>query len=100
MSQVQAYRAEAATLDVAACRAAVERGGVDAVTFTSPSAVDELERALGADCFHRLLGQASAIALGATTARAIAARGHHAALAEPTTLEGIARTTQRLLEKR
>lgn len=54
--QVEAYRNEAAPLDVSACRASVDAGEVGAVTFTSPSCVDELERALGSDHFERLLG--------------------------------------------
>jgi len=38
VNQVEAYRTEAGTLDVAQCRALIEGGGLGAVTFASPSA--------------------------------------------------------------
>ena len=44
--QVEAYRTEAAFLDVNDCRAWIDRDVIGAVTFASPSAVIELERAL------------------------------------------------------
>lgn len=111
--QVEAYRNEAAPLDLTACRAAIDGGAVGAVTFTSPSCVDELEHALGRQAFERLLakqrpaglageasnggGPAFAVALGATTAGALSARGIEPILARPATLEGLAATTSRLL---
>ncbi|MGH8217658.1 MAG: uroporphyrinogen-III synthase [Steroidobacteraceae bacterium] len=117
--QVEAYRNEAAPLDVAACRATIDAGVVGAVTFTSPSGVEELEHALGRDAFARLLAQrmcvraergpaergpaergpAFAVALGPTTAGALAARGIEPILAAPATLEGLAATTSQNLNR-
>ena len=42
VAQVEAYRTEGAALDVADCRDWIARDGIAAVTFASPSAVDEL----------------------------------------------------------
>lgn len=98
--QVEAYRTESsATLDVDECRSWIARGGIGAVTFASPSAVEELEHALGKDDFDRLLSAAAAVAIGPTTARALIDRGHVPALAESATLQGLAHTTYRLLQK-
>lgn len=98
--QVEAYRTESSTsLDVADCRSWIARGSIGAVTFASPSAVDELEHALGKDDFDRLLGAAAAVAIGPTTARALTDRGHTPALAEAPTLQGLAHTTHRLLQQ-
>ena len=98
--QVEAYRTEGATLDVAHCRDWIARERIAAVTFASPSAVDELAAALGAADFTRLLSHASAVAIGRTTARALSARGHQSVIAATATLEGLAATTHRLLQSR
>jgi uroporphyrinogen-III synthase len=98
--QVEAYRTEASTLDLQECLAWIARGAVGAVTFTSPSAVIELERSLGKENFDRLLAAAPAIAIGPTTARELTQRGRSPFLAETATLEGLARTTHRLLHAR
>jgi uroporphyrinogen-III synthase len=95
--QVEAYRTDPGSLDAGACRAYIERDAVGAVTFTSPSCVDELEQALGREHFDRLLSRSSAIALGPTTGRALAERGFKPVLARPSTLEGLAITTYRQL---
>jgi uroporphyrinogen-III synthase len=100
VTQVEAYRTDSAALDVSECRAWIERGGVGAVTFASPSAVTELARALGEEDFARLLDQAPPVAIGRTTARELAAHGRNATLAETATLHGLAVTTLRLLQKR
>lgn len=100
VTQVEAYRTEAAALDVADCRAWIARDGVGAVTFASPSAVTELARALGDEQFERLLSGAAAVAIGRTTARELSARGHTAVVAESATLQGLALTTLRLLQTR
>ncbi|HYB64003.1 MAG TPA: uroporphyrinogen-III synthase [Steroidobacteraceae bacterium] len=100
VTQVEAYRTESASLDVAECRAWIERGAVGAVTFASPSAVTELARALGEEDFARLLDHAPPVAIGRTTARELAAHGRNATLAETATLHGLAVTTLRLLQKR
>jgi uroporphyrinogen III methyltransferase/synthase len=99
--QVEAYRTESSnTLDVEDCRSWIARGSIGAVTFASPSAVDELEHALGKDDFDRLLSAAPAVAIGPTTAKALTERGHTPALAESATLQGLAYTTHRLLRAR
>ena len=100
VTQVEAYRTEAAALDVADCRAWIARDGVGAVTFASPSAVTELARALGDEQFERLLTSAAAVAIGRTTARELSARGHTAVVAESATLQSLALTTLRLLQTR
>jgi len=100
VTQVEAYRTESAPLNLKECRACIRRGSVAAVTFTSPSTVIELERALGAASFKRLLSGCVAIALGATTAQTLNARGHECRLAEPASLQGLALTTLRLLQQR
>ena len=100
VTQVEAYRTESSTaLDVEDCRSWISKGGIGAVTFASPSAVDELEHALGKPDFDRLLSAATAVAIGPTTARALTDRGHTPALAESATLQGLALTTHRLLHK-
>jgi uroporphyrinogen III methyltransferase/synthase len=99
--QVEAYRTETSNaLDVEDCRSWIARGSIGAVTFASPSAVDELEHALGKDDFDRLLSAAAVVAIGPTTARALTGRGHTPALAESATLQGLAQTTHRLLKTR
>ena len=100
VTQVEAYRTDGAALDVDACRAWIDRGGIGAVTFASPSAVSELARALGEQDFARLLAGATPVAIGRTTARELSARGHTAVVAESATLPGLARTTLRLLQTR
>jgi uroporphyrinogen-III synthase len=100
VQQVEAYRTEAAFLDVNDCRAWIDRDVIGAVTFASPSAVIELERALGPADFKRLLGKAASVAIGPTTARALAERGRTAVLAESATLAGLANTTLRLMQTR
>ncbi|HEY6484059.1 MAG TPA: uroporphyrinogen-III synthase [Steroidobacteraceae bacterium] len=100
VTQLVAYRTEPAPLDVARCRAWIERDVIGAVTFASPSAVIELAQVLGDASFGRLLEGARAVAMGPTTARALAQRGRTAALADPATLRGLALTTFRLLQTR
>jgi len=94
VTTVEAYRtASGAALDVEDCRSWIARGAVGAVTFASPSAVAELESALGREDFACLLGHAPAVAIGPTTARALTERGFTPTLAESATLRGLARTS-------
>lgn len=94
VATVEAYRTvSGAALDVEDCRSWIARDAVGAVTFASPSAVEELESALGQDDFRRLLGRAPAVAIGPTTARALTERGYSAKLAESATLQGLARSS-------
>jgi uroporphyrinogen-III synthase len=98
--QVEAYRTEPASLPVEECRGWIDRNGIGAVTFASPSAVVELEHALGKEHFDRLLAAAGVVAIGPTTARELAERGCTPVVAEAATLEGLALTTFRLLQTR
>ncbi|MEJ0007861.1 MAG: uroporphyrinogen-III synthase [Steroidobacteraceae bacterium] len=100
VTQVEAYATQAGTLDVADCHDWVERCAVGAVTFTSPSAVAELDRALGPAAFDRLLESSTAITLGTTTGKALAFRGFPSVLATPATLIGMAHTTLKLIRTR
>jgi len=99
VTQVEAYRTDAsAALDVADCRAWIERKQIGAVTFASPSAVVELERALGREAFDKLLSTAAAVAIGPTTARVLTEFGRAPVLAESATLRGLANTAFRLVQ--
>jgi len=98
--QVEAYRTEPATLDSDGCRARIDRGGIAAVTFASPSAVIELEHALGREHFDRLLKAAEAVAIGPTTARELVERGCSPVVSETATLRELAQTTFRLVQTR
>lgn len=100
VTQIVAYRTEPAPLDLERCRAWIERDAIGAVTFASPSAVIELAQALGEASFARLLAGAKVVAMGATTARALAQRGGTAVLADSATLGALAQTTFRLLQTR
>jgi uroporphyrinogen III methyltransferase / synthase len=94
VTMVEAYRTVTGTaLDVEDCRSWIVRQGVGAVTFASPSAVIELESALGKEDFARLLAAAPAVAIGPTTARALTERGYTPTLAESATLRGLAKTS-------
>lgn len=98
--QVEAYSTNAAALNVPACQDLVQQRAIGAVTFTSPSAIAELDRALGAAAFDQLLDGATAITLGTTTGRTLASRGFVSVLAMPATLTGMAQTTKRLIQAR
>jgi uroporphyrinogen-III synthase len=100
VTQVEAYRTEAAALDVDDCRKWIASNAVGAVTFASPSAVVELQQALGKEALDRLLAHATAVAIGPTTARALTERGYSAVVAESANLAGLAATTLRVLRTR
>jgi uroporphyrinogen-III synthase len=101
VTQVEAYRTDAsAALNVADCRARIDRNEIGAVTFASPSAVIELERALGREHFEKLFSSAAAVAIGPTTARVLTELGRTPVLAESATLRGLANATYRFLQTR
>jgi uroporphyrinogen-III synthase len=100
VTQVEAYCTEPASLDVAACHSWIDRDGISAVTFASPSAVIELERALGKPHFDRLLDVAAAVVIGPTTARELLERGRAPVVAQSATLRALAETTFRLVQTR
>jgi uroporphyrinogen-III synthase len=91
VTQVEAYRTVATPLDRAACRSALESGAVRLITFTSPSSVENLSAALGADAMAVARSRVRAVAIGPTTAAAAESAGFAAvAVAEPHSLEGLA----------
>jgi uroporphyrinogen-III synthase len=98
VTQVEAYRTEAAALDVEGCRAWIQRRAVGAVTFASPSAVIELRQALGGEDFTLLLSCARPVAIGRTTAHELARHGITPVISESATLESLALTTLRTLQ--
>jgi uroporphyrinogen-III synthase len=100
VTQVEAYATLPGTLDIPACQQRIAQGDIGAVTFTSPSAIEELDRALGTTAFEQLLASATAITLGTTTGRSLAARGFASVLAMPATLRGMAHTTLRFIQTR
>lgn len=85
-----AYHTVGAALDVDECRSWIARRGVGAVTFASPSAVVELDCALGRVDFERLLADAPALAIGPTTAQELEARAVTPLVAATHTLRGMA----------
>lgn len=92
-----AYRTVAAPFDVDACRSWIARRALGAVTFASPSAVVELERALGDEDFQRLLAAAPAVVIGPTTARALQARAVTPVVAATHTVRALALACHALL---
>jgi uroporphyrinogen-III synthase len=100
LTQVEAYRTLPGALDVAGCRVLIDCRGVAAVTFASPSAVTELARTLGREDFDRLLEAAVPVAIGATSAQALAQLGHTAKVPDQATLESLALTTYLSLQTR
>ena len=86
VDRVVAYRTVHASLD----GSATDSGSLDAVTFTSPSAVLGLHKAIGGPAFDRVFQQIPAVAIGPTTAEALLKLGvSPAAVADPSTLEGV-----------
>lgn len=91
VDQVIAYEIGPTTLDAEACFADMEGGGIDAITFASPSAVNGLKDLFGSDRFDTLLKETVTAVIGATTAQALKQYGHTPdAVADPSTLEGLA----------
>ena len=86
VDRVVAYRTVRASLD----GSEIDSGSLDAVTFTSPSAVLGLHQAIGGPAFGRVFRRIPAIAIGPTTAEALLQLGvSAAAVADPSTLEGV-----------
>ena len=90
VDRVVAYRTVHASLDGSTCLSEIAAGSLDAVTFTSPSAVLGLHKAIGGPAFDRVLQRIPAVAIGPTTAEALLQLGASpAAVADPSTLEGV-----------
>ena len=91
VDRMTAYRMVTLPLDGAACRAAVDAGEVQVVTFASPSAMKGLREGIGEELFGQLARGTPAAAMGPTTASALREAGWvKMAVAEEPTLEGLA----------
>lgn len=97
VDRIEAYRTGYADLDLATCAPAIDTGAVGVVTFTSPSAVEGLRRALPADLLDRLVAGSRAVSIGPTTGEAVAAAGWDPRESRETSLEGVARRAAELL---
>jgi uroporphyrinogen-III synthase len=94
-TRVDAYRTRTPRSLPAEARAALRRGEVDAVTFTSASTVRGLVRMLGA-----VKGDARVICIGPVTAREARAHGLSVhAVANPHTIEGLVAACERALAR-
>jgi uroporphyrinogen III methyltransferase/synthase len=91
VDRITAYRMVTLPLDGAACRASVEAGEVQVVTFASPSAMKALRAGIGEALFDQLARSVPAAAMGPTTAGALGEEGWvRMAVAETPTWEGMA----------
>ena len=94
--RVDAYRTRMPRSLPAEARAALRRGEVDAVTFTSASTVRGFVRALGA-----VKGSPKLVAIGPVTAREAREHGLHVhAVASPHTIAGLVAAIERALRPR
>ncbi len=90
VDRVVEYRTVHESLDGSTCVSEIDSGSLDAVTFTSPSAVLGLHKSIGGPAFDRVFGRIPAVAIGPTTAEALLRLGvSPAAVADPSTLEGV-----------
>ncbi len=91
VDQVIAYEVGPTALDTGTCLTDMESGGIDAITFASPSAVSGLMDLFGSEQFDILLKETVTAVIGATTAQALEEVGYTPdAVADPSTLEGLA----------
>lgn len=97
VERVEAYRTVLHPPDGDRIRSDLE-GGVDAVTFASPSAVDALDQALEGS-LAASLGTRPAVAIGPTTASALEERGVlRVVVAAETSLDGLVEAVIHVLE--
>ena len=98
VDQVEAYRLIDSTGPTDEWIAELEAGKVNAVTFTSPSAVTSLRKVLGDETFVKL-GELVVTAIGATTAEAVRVNGLTVTdVAKPSSLESLAKVTLAALD--
>jgi len=96
--RVTAYDVGPAGVTAESCRADLAGDPIDAITFASPSAVNGLRDLLDPASFTTLMHTAAIAAIGSTTAAAVRASGHEPdAVADPSTLEGLAQAVVRAL---
>lgn len=101
VDRVEAYRTRPAPLDAARCRAQLAAGAVDAVLFTSPSAVASLADAFGPPGLAPALAGHLAVSIGPTTSRALRELAITPdAEARPSTLDGVVAATVRAVARR
>jgi uroporphyrinogen-III synthase len=92
VERVTAYRLVALPLEPDRCRAELDRGEVQVITFASPSALEGLRKGVGAALFERFSKEIPAAAIGPTTHTAVREAGwRYVAVAERTDLAGLAR---------
>jgi uroporphyrinogen-III synthase len=100
VDRTTAYRTVTLPLDASSCRASVDNGEVDVVTFASPSAMEALREGIGDELFRRLSLGTPAAAMGPTTEEALRKAGWvRLAVAENPTLEGLADAAQRAVSE-
>jgi uroporphyrinogen-III synthase len=92
--QIETYDTAAVSLDLPACMQCIKEKSIAAVTFTSPSAVEELFQALGGDAMRELFDTATAVAIGPTTAQAMSRLGYTVVTAQTATLDSLAAAVQ------
>ena len=95
-----AYQTVKLPLDQGSCRAAVEAGEVDVVSFASPSAMEALREGIGEELFQRLAEKTPAAVMGPTTAAALKKAGWtDRTLARTPNLEGLAYAAEEAVVK-
>jgi uroporphyrinogen III methyltransferase/synthase len=100
VDRVTAYETRKSPLDGAACVERIEAGAVQAVTFASPSAVEGFRDALGERCASAL-ADVAVVAIGPTTGAAVEELCEvQPAVAEPSTIEGLAAAVVVALQQR
>ncbi len=93
VERVTAYETRPASLDGVRVVKEIEAGHVDALTWTSPSAVEGFRRAVEEPVWQRITGGPLSAAIGPTTADAVREAGveqGRIVIAEPSTLDGLA----------
>ncbi len=100
-TRIDAYRTVLAIRLPAIARAALEAGGVDAVTFTSASTVRGFVRALAGPPVTTMAGEPRFVCIGPVTAREARADGFRvSAVARPHTVEALAAAVERAVRPR
>ncbi|MFO7767563.1 MAG: uroporphyrinogen-III synthase [bacterium] len=102
VEQVTAYETRPAALDAGRVTRETEAGRVDALTWTSPSAVEAFREALGEEAWQRAAAGTLSAAIGPTTGNAVRGAGvpeGKIVIAEPSTLDGLAEAVADALDQ-